>query len=114
MLWHYVRNVKPTNKEGEMNHLHDAVLNCLVLAEKQVNEAVVYGISVMLIGADKVVRHESVAENCDELLEDMLLCSWATLRKMNPDATPDGFAQAAHAVAMRAENAIPSVNTFPS
>jgi hypothetical protein len=96
-----------------MDRLHDAVLNCLVLAEKQVNEAVVYGISVMLIAGDKVVRHESVAENCDELLEDMLLCSWATLRKMNPDATPDGFAQAAHAVAKRTENAIPSFTSSP-
>ena len=86
-----------------MNHLHDSVLKCLVLAQKQVNEAVVSGISVMLIGADKAVRHESVAENRDELLEDMLLCSWATLRKMNPDATPDGFIQAVHAVAKQTE-----------
>jgi hypothetical protein len=32
----------------------------------------------------------------------MLLCAWDTLHKMNAEATPDGFAQAAYATALRA------------
>ena len=92
-----------------MTDLYDAMLQCLCNAQKQLGEAGGSGISVMLIGSDKIVRHGSIAARSDELLEDVLLCAWDMLHKMNPDATPDAFAQAAYGTALRSETEGPVV-----
>lgn len=86
-----------------MNDLRDAMSMCLASAQKQLDENAVSGVSLVLMGGDNVVRYGSVAADYVELMSKVLLCVWATLRAMNPDMTPDGFAQAAFAAAMQAE-----------
>lgn len=90
-------------KEGQMNDLRDAMSKCLASAKKQLDETAVSGVSLVLTGADNVVRYGSVAEDDVDLTSQVLLCAWATLRAINPDATAEGFAQAAFAVATQAE-----------
>jgi hypothetical protein len=92
-------------KEAEMNDLRSGIAQCLDGAKKQLDEAVLSGLFLVLIGPNNVVRYGSVAEDYVELTSKVLLCAWATLRAINLDATPDGFAQAAFAVAMKAETA---------
>jgi hypothetical protein len=89
-------------KEGKMKNLQTAMLKCLAGAQRVFNETEISGVCAMLIGTDRVVRYAAAAENYEELLENMLLCAWDTLHKMNAAATPDGFAQAAYATAVRA------------
>ena len=84
-----------------MANLYEAMLKCLGDAQKQLEEADGFETCVMLISSEKIVLYGSAAATSDEFLENMLLCAWDTLRKMNPDLTPDGFAQAAYATALR-------------
>jgi hypothetical protein len=84
-----------------MANLYEAMLKCLGNAQKELEEADGPEICVMVIGSDKLVLYGSAVANSDKLLEHMLLCAWDMLRKMNPDVTPDGFAQAAYATALR-------------
>ena len=84
-----------------MANLYEAMLKCLGNAQKQLEEADGPEICVMLIGSDKLVLYGSEAASSHDLLEHMLLGAWDMLRKMNPDVTPDGFAQAAYATALR-------------
>jgi hypothetical protein len=88
-----------------MDDRQDAMSKCLASAKKQLDEAAVSGLCLVLTGTDNVVRYGSVAEDYVDLTRQALLCAWAALREMNADATPDGFAQAAFAVATQAETA---------
>jgi hypothetical protein len=88
-----------------MDDLRDAMSRCLATAKKQLDEVAVSGVSLVLTGPDNIVRYASVAGDYVDLTSQTLLCAWTTLRTANPDATPDGFAQAAFAVARRAETA---------
>jgi hypothetical protein len=90
-----------------MNGLYNSMLECLSSAQKRLDESGGSGVFVMVTGADKMVWHRSAADNFDELLEDLCVCVWETLRKANPDITADGFAQAAHAIATRIEAELP-------
>jgi hypothetical protein len=90
------------HRKGNMNKLHAAMLKCLTGAQRVFDETEISGVCAMLIGTDGITRYASAADNYDELLENMLLCAWDTLHKMNAEATSDGFAQAAYATAVRA------------
>jgi hypothetical protein len=85
-----------------MKDLQTAMLRCLAGAQRVLYETEISGVCAMLLGTDRVVRYAAGAENYEELLEKMLLCAWDTLHKMNAAATPDSFAQAAYATAVRA------------
>jgi hypothetical protein len=99
-----------------MNDLHNAMLECLSSAQKRLDQSGGSGLSVTLMGTDKMIWHGSAAENAGELLDGLFVCAWETLRKANPEITADGFAQAAYAIAMRteAESRRPSLLTFSS
>ncbi len=86
-----------------MNDLRDAISKCLANAKRQVDEAAVSGVALVLTGANNVVQYGSVADDYVELTRKVLLCAWATFRTQNPDVTPEGFAQAAFAIATQAE-----------
>ena len=94
---------RPAPKEAEMSDLRDAVSKCLASAKRLLDETAVSGISLPVVVDDKDGKYEAVAESYAELTSKFLLCAWATLRAVNPEATPDALAQAAFAIARQVE-----------